>query len=75
MASRTISDRGAVDTTIQLDRSGGVNSCAVTIRASDGREYAVAVDLAAALTGPERSQLLALALKLYNEGLARAGFA
>lgn len=78
MSTRTITDRGSLQTTITIQRSGsGTTEARVTI-VSDDVETIVPLttaELGATLTGAEVTALKAALVKIYNAALTKAGFA
>ncbi len=75
MSTRTITDRGLNSTSVTFEKGGpGAPSCEVQIRNTAGSSDSVAVDLATALTGSERTALADLLRKVYDAAKVSAGF-
>ncbi len=76
MATKNLTDRGINGTAITFEKNGPGNpTCEVQIRTTAGTQESVTVDVTTALTGAERTALAALLVKLYNAGVALAGYA
>lgn len=74
MANKTISDLGVNTAAIIFERAGGVLTCDVSVRDSQGVQHNVRVPVTGTLTAGEVNALPGVLLKLYNAGLAQLGF-
>lgn len=76
MATRTVTDRGADQCSITIDRRGADATAEVLVETDAGRRNVnlSKAELGAALTAGERTALVSALQKLYAAALAKEGF-